>query len=180
MFVYTLVAIFYCPWSMSTPRFWHLYAYVYIYIHCMLYKLAALNHYGVASISRIDKIIGLLCKRALLKRLYSAKETCNLIDPTDRSHPIYVVIVCPWSISNPKFLLVFSYVYILVYVYPYVYMLIYKYVCTSYKLTAMYHCPWPISIPRFCCPCPTRWHAVIDPSDLKNPNATTPYSQMYG
>jgi len=44
--------------------------------------------YGVASISRIDKIIGLFCKRALLKRRYSAKETYNFIDPTDRSHPI--------------------------------------------------------------------------------------------
>jgi len=46
--------------------------------------------YGVASVSRIDKIIGLLCKRALQKRPYFAKETCNLIDPTDRSHPINV------------------------------------------------------------------------------------------
>jgi len=44
--------------------------------------------YGVASASRIDTIIGLFCKRALYKRLYSAKETCNFIDPTDRSHPI--------------------------------------------------------------------------------------------
>jgi len=44
--------------------------------------------YGVASLSRIDKIIGLFCKRALLKRLYSAKETCSLIDPTNRRHPI--------------------------------------------------------------------------------------------
>jgi len=34
----------------------------------------------------IDKIIGLFCKRALLKRQYSAKETYNFIDPTDRQH----------------------------------------------------------------------------------------------
>ena len=33
------------------------------------------HHYGVASVSRIDQIIGLFCKRALLKRRYSAKET---------------------------------------------------------------------------------------------------------
>jgi len=32
-------------------------------------------HYGVASVSRINKIIVLFCKRALLKRRYSAKET---------------------------------------------------------------------------------------------------------
>ena len=43
--------------------------------------------YGVASVSRIDKIIGLFCKRALWKRRYSAQETYNLIDPTNRSHP---------------------------------------------------------------------------------------------
>ena len=44
--------------------------------------------YGVALVSRIDKIIGLFCKRALQKGEYSAQETCDFIDPTDRSHPI--------------------------------------------------------------------------------------------
>jgi len=43
--------------------------------------------YGVAIISRIDKIIGLFCKRDLLKRRYSAKETYNLIGPIDRATP---------------------------------------------------------------------------------------------
>ena len=33
-------------------------------------------------------MIGLFCKGARLKRLYSAKETYNFIDPTNRSHPI--------------------------------------------------------------------------------------------
>jgi len=47
-----------------------------------------MNVYGVASVKRIDKIIGLFCKRALYKRRYSAKETYNFIDPTDCSHPI--------------------------------------------------------------------------------------------
>jgi len=46
------------------------------------------EHYGVATVSRIDKMIGLFCKRALQKRRYSAKEIYNLIDPTDHSHPI--------------------------------------------------------------------------------------------
>jgi len=46
------------------------------------------HQYRVASNSRIDKIIGLFCKRDLKKRLYSAKLTYNFIDPTDRSHPI--------------------------------------------------------------------------------------------
>jgi len=44
--------------------------------------------YRVALDSRIDKIIGLFCKRALQKRHYSAKETYYLINPTDRSRPI--------------------------------------------------------------------------------------------
>jgi len=53
--------------------------------------------YGVASISRLLKIIGLFCKRALKKRLYSAKETYDFKEPTNQSHPIpkyYVYIVC--------------------------------------------------------------------------------------
>ena len=31
---------------------------------------------------------GLFCKRALSTRLYSAKETYNIKEPTNRSHPI--------------------------------------------------------------------------------------------
>ena len=44
--------------------------------------------YGVASISKLLKIIGLFCKRALSKRRYSANETYNFEEPTHRSHPI--------------------------------------------------------------------------------------------
>ena len=47
-----------------------------------------MKKYEVASISRIDQIKGLFCKRDLQKRLHSAKETYNFIDPTNRSHPI--------------------------------------------------------------------------------------------
>jgi len=56
----------------------------------VLFVLLTGNDYGVALVSRIDKIIGLFCKRALWKGRYSAKETCNFIDPTDRSHPLSV------------------------------------------------------------------------------------------
>ena len=48
--------------------------------------------YGVATISRLLKIIGLFCKRALWKRVYSAKETYNFNELTDRSHPTPYVI----------------------------------------------------------------------------------------
>jgi len=42
----------------------------------------------VATVSRLLQIIGLYCKRALSKRRYSAKETCNFEEPTNRSNPI--------------------------------------------------------------------------------------------
>jgi len=44
--------------------------------------------YGVAKISRVLKIIGLFCKRALQKRRYSAQGTFDFKEPTNRSHPI--------------------------------------------------------------------------------------------
>ena len=50
------------------------------------------SEYGGASVSRIDKIICLFCKRVLQKRRYSAKDTYNLIDPTDCSHPIRALV----------------------------------------------------------------------------------------
>jgi len=43
----------------------------------------------VGMISRLFKIVGLLCKRALSKRLHSAEETQNLKEPDNRSHPIF-------------------------------------------------------------------------------------------
>jgi len=60
--------------------------YAYTYIRITYIDVSPLC-YGVASVSRTDKIIGLFCKRALQKRRYSAKETHDFIDP-DRSHPI--------------------------------------------------------------------------------------------
>ena len=46
------------------------------------------NRYGVASIGRLLKFVGLLCKRALQKSLYSATVICNLKEPTNHSHLI--------------------------------------------------------------------------------------------
>ena len=58
------------------------------------------SDYGVALVSRIDTIIGLFCKRGLLTRRYSAKETYNFIDPTDRSHPIHVTSRTQYRLVN--------------------------------------------------------------------------------
>ena len=57
--------------------------------------------YGVATNSRILKMIGLLCKRALWKRPYSAKETHNFKEPTNRGHPIVDIQVCAFSLRYP-------------------------------------------------------------------------------
>jgi len=53
--------------------------------------------YGVASISRLLKIIRLFCKRALWNRRYSAKETYNFKEPTNRSHPVWSICVMNMS-----------------------------------------------------------------------------------
>ena len=76
MFIYIYIYIYIC-----------LYIYIYFPLLCSL-VFPLLCSYGMASVSRIDKIIGLFCKRDLCTRLYSAKETYNLIDPTNRSQPI--------------------------------------------------------------------------------------------
>jgi len=76
----------------------HRMIYVCMCMHSCIWDHDATLHlifgYGVASVSRIEKIIGLFCKRALSKRRYSAKETYHLINPTDRSHPKCVACAC--------------------------------------------------------------------------------------
>ena len=53
-------------------------------------KSPSLGSYEVATNCRLPKNTGLFCKRALLNRLYSAKETCIFKEPTNHSHPISV------------------------------------------------------------------------------------------
>jgi len=70
---------------------------LYMYYVCMYECFMIIAHsktlmrymYGVAPSSRLLKIVGLFCKRALLNRWYSAKMTCNFKEPTNRSHPIW-------------------------------------------------------------------------------------------
>jgi len=45
--------------------------------------------YGVATVSRIDTIIGLFCKILSHLQSFFTKETYNLIDLTNQSHPIH-------------------------------------------------------------------------------------------
>jgi len=56
--------------------------------------------YGVATMSRLLKSIGLFCKRALPKRPIFFKETFNFEEPTNRSHAIQKETCCThttWS-----------------------------------------------------------------------------------
>jgi len=71
-------------------------------------KLSDRTDNGVALVSRLLKMLGLFCKRALQKRQYTAKETYNLIDPTDRSHPILRI-----HISIPIYICAYIYVFFL-------------------------------------------------------------------
>ena len=83
-------------WLRGIPymyRYIYMYMYIHIYVYNMYiyrYKIVAFCHgcYGVATISRLLKITSLFCKRALLKRLYSAKEPYDFKEPTNRSNPI--------------------------------------------------------------------------------------------
>ena len=88
--------------------------YIYIYTHIYVYILyrrikesflVGMRHahmkeprlkcqYGVATISRLVKMIGLLCKRALQQRLYSANEIYNFKEPINRSHLIPTAALC--------------------------------------------------------------------------------------
>ena len=64
------------------------------------HKVDADSFYGVATIGRLLKIIGLLCKRALQKRRYSAKATYIISkEPTNRSHPICKCLCVSVAIS---------------------------------------------------------------------------------
>ena len=70
-------------------------------------SLTHTNTYGVATISRLLKIIGLFCKRTLQKRRYSATETYDFKEPTNRIHFIteYTYASSPrilqrYSVSN--------------------------------------------------------------------------------
>ena len=50
--------------------------------------------YGVASIRRLLKIIGLFCRISSLLWGYLSKETYNFKEPTNRSHPITIQHTC--------------------------------------------------------------------------------------
>ena len=66
---------------------------VFITTCCSLLQTVSVVGYGMATISRFLQMTGLFCKKALKKRRYSANETYNFKEPTNRSHPIGA---CQW------------------------------------------------------------------------------------
>jgi len=72
----------------------------------------------VATISRLLTIIGLFCKRTLLKRLSYAKETYDFEEPTNRSHPIASAVYTHMSLH--------VYMYIHIHIYTYTHTDLYK------------------------------------------------------
>jgi len=82
-----------CEWFVSVT-YEYIYEYIWIYMdescHVRM-TLRTCMSYGVATMSRLLKIMGLFCKRALQNRRYSAKETYNFKEPTNRSHLTHYV-----------------------------------------------------------------------------------------
>jgi len=66
----------------------HSYLHYNIVQHSATHFREVHDFFGVATISRLLKIIRLFCRRALWKRLYCAKETYHFKEPTNHSHPI--------------------------------------------------------------------------------------------
>ena len=88
----------------------YLYTYIYICIcHQSRTKLRSVpsGQYGVATVSRIDKTIGLFCRILALLKGSFAQETYNFIDPTNQSHPILHYDVCRY----------YTYVYMHIFIY---------------------------------------------------------------
>ena len=56
-------------------------------VYCLECALCVCG-YGVATISRLLKIIGLFCRISSVLKVSFAKETYNLEEPTSRSHPV--------------------------------------------------------------------------------------------
>jgi len=94
--------------------------------HTRVSSCVDIHVYGVASVSRIDKITGLFCKRALQKRRYSAKETYNLIDPTDRSH--LILLHAQYHLMS-----IHTYIHAYIHIYTHTYTCIYIHICTYFK-----------------------------------------------
>ena len=79
--IYMYIRMYICPWEITLKS-------EYIFGDRKHPVDDKEEGYGEAKLRRLLKIIGLFCKRVLSSRRYSAKETYNLKEPTNRNHPI--------------------------------------------------------------------------------------------
>jgi len=98
IYVYIYIHIYIYTY-ICTHTYVHINIYIctYIYIHLYLYDVSKYIRiclhtytYGVATISRLLRIMGLFCRIQSLLQGSFAKETYNFKEPTNRSHPIFM------------------------------------------------------------------------------------------
>ena len=107
---------------------------IYRWIRCLIYTDGYGVWYGVATISRLLKIIGLFCRISSLLLDSFAKETYNFKEPTNRRHPICVWLGYCWcGIGIYIYAYIHTYMVCNIYIYIYIYIHIYIYiVCNMY------------------------------------------------
>jgi len=123
----------------------HMYIHIHVHIHILIHTHTHTHSHiymqldenifshGWAPISRILNIIGLFLQKRLWKRRYSATETYNFKEATNRSHPIHnkqsvsCACVCTYiytsihTNTHAPCMCVWMYMYVYVYVYMVLY-----------------------------------------------------------
>jgi len=94
--------------DVTHSRVWHD-AFIRAMKHSHAWFIHAMTHsYGVTTICRLLKIIGLFCRISSLLQGTFAKETYNFKEPTSRSHPICVLAHLyngvPWHMWHDVFI----------------------------------------------------------------------------
>ena len=129
--------------------------------------------YGVATISRLLKFIGLFCRTSSLLKGSFAKETYNFKEPTTRSHPLHTFIrdVTPshgtwrvWPMYVCVYTCIYTYtLYVCVYMYIYIYVHVYMYTHICIRAMNFTHSYVPRRIHTwhysFCCGI-AHWHVT--------------------
>jgi len=112
-----------------------------ILCHTYEWVLSHIYTYGVATVSRINKIKGLFCRISSLLQASFAKETYNLIDPTNCIHPIWSmsVFMSIWHESSTD---VTRLVQILCHTYEWVF----AHICTMKHVSLHVNLTWTIDI----------------------------------
>ena len=88
-----------------------MYVYPYLNVCLCIFIRICTTLYGVATVSRIDKIIRLFCRIASLLQGFFSKETCNFIDPNNCSQTIAQVLEMNMDTYISQDLHLYSYTY---------------------------------------------------------------------